>query len=142
MRYHQPDLQAMLWHSRIWLGSRRWVFILAAAPAVLFALTTTKAKPTHKPAPVVASDYRELVHNDSFTERFGDDRPPQVRVRTIPIVRQLAAVEPAVDVADLRPEPQARPQRDAPAARRVGDICSRHNMRKVMVSRYRWRCRR
>jgi len=144
MRYHQPDLQAMLWHSREWIGSRRWVFILAAVPAVLFALTTTKAKP--KPPPPT---YIEQVtqQGDSFVERFGEEGPAVIKVRTIPIVRTSTLSVPVPEnppstIPVAEPTPPVRQREAAVRVSRGGDICQRHNMKKVMVGRYRWRCRR
>ena len=142
MRYHQPDLQAMLWHSRIWFGSRRWVFILAAAPAVLFALTSTKAKPKAPPTYI-----EQTTQGDSFTERFGQDGPTVIRVRTIPIVRTPTPSVPAPEappstIPVAEPTPPVRQREAAVRVSRRGDICTKHNMRKVKVGRYRWRCRR
>jgi len=134
----------MLSHSRDWIGSRRWIFILAAVPAVLFALTATKAKP--KPPPPTYIE--QITQGDSFVERFGQDGPAVIRVRTIPIVRTPTPSVPAPEnppstIPVAEPTPPVRQREAVVRVSRKGDICQRHNMRKVITRGGKsWRCRR
>jgi len=72
-------------------------------------------------APVVASTESKPV----VTERIVPDAP--------------AATPPVIMVQDEdKPAPGYRRRH----AERGGDVCARHNMKKVMVGKYRWRCRK
>jgi hypothetical protein len=146
----------MMWGNPLWRLiedgiSRRAILILALIPALLFAVIGTgRSKPEPKPVP---APYIEQVHPaDNFGDRFGATPIIEKRVRTIPIVKALAAIDPPVD--PMPPEPVARAQEEESAPRIASrprarvirgvslDLCARHGRRKVMVSRHRWRCLR
>ena len=143
-------LPRQLWRPEL---GRHWRNVsIAVIPAALLAVAfALAARPAPKPV-------EPVVRGDLFAKRFGEPLPAQVRVRTIPIVRDPVPAAPSpdsppampaavpVDVAEIaHPLPVARPPasiRHRYVQRRSGDVCSRHNMRKVMVGKYRWRCRR
>lgn len=163
MEHSPPTLRAVLLHIKQWTGFRcqrlglrvghgRWMLTLAAIPVVTFSMAYALTSPRVKPSPPPQPSYLDRVApSDSFVQRFGSETPAVTRVRTISILR------PIVQTAEVvHPQPVARPtetdvsvEREPPPRRRSiryhyrgGDICSRHAMRKVMVGRYKWRCRR
>ena len=148
------------WH---WFVEKnRYSLTLASVPVAVFALaillTGLAAKSKAKVEP---ASYLAQVHHpkDTFGDRYGTDLPREIRVRTIPIVRELQKFDPPAETREAAnvPVPRLRPlaeQSDEdqlqPASRRRsirrqahgGDICQRHRMRKVWVSDKRWRCKR
>ena len=138
------------------LERHRYSLLMAAIPVVLFSLVFLLTGLSAKTKPrVEQATYLDRVHKgDSFQDRYGTPLRQDVRVRTIPIVRELEKIEP---VLEPQPPPQQeqvvrvwrseeRPRR-AETRHRITrsaslDLCQRHNMRKVMVSKHRWRCRR
>jgi hypothetical protein len=100
-----------------------------ASVLVVFSVAFALSKLT-KPAPVAP-----VTHSDSFAQRFVEDSLDDylpVVPRAVRTERYLAPVAEAAS-----PEPRS--------ASRVGgtaDICERHRMVKVWVSKTRWRCRR
>jgi hypothetical protein len=101
----------------------------------------------------------------SIPEQVSTVKKDMERVRTVTTDRIVASTEPVPVVTErVRPDPSpavpplvALP-RDAEGENgpepkykhrtrerhtsRGGDVCSRHGQRKVMVGRYKWRCRR
>jgi hypothetical protein len=139
--------------------SRRLVFAMiavATTPPLLAWAFRSEPKP-----PRAAVAY-ETTLSDRLNEVDADlpaakkeDRLPEARaVRTIPITQPAAAIGAAASErlrsVVLTPPPEA--EEDPPRRRKVrakrerhasrGDVCSRHGQRKVMVGKYRWRCRR
>lgn len=112
---------------------------VAVAALVATAISAPKAKPPPKPT------YIQQVHpQDSFDNRFGRALPSEIRVRTIPIVRELEKIAPPVDPPEnILPVPEPEPRRHRARIIRTAslDLCARHKLRKVMVGRYKWRCR-
>jgi hypothetical protein len=139
-RYWRPEF------GRLWRN-----VAIGVIPVVLLAVAFAWAKPSAKPAAVATPVQR----GDKFEQRFPNDIGPVVRaVRTISIVpppsepQPLPAAPALVAAVDDAPTPRARPEIevDRPLKRsraryRAGDVCQQHGKKKVMVGRYRWRCR-
>ena len=113
-------------------------YIAAACGASFIVLGLALSRPNPpRPQPIVESKYVA-----SLQERWGDvdkDSPPPIRiVKTIRITKEpvetveVKEIEPPVQVVE-KPQPRQVVRRD---------ICSVHRMRKVMVGKYKWRCRR
>jgi hypothetical protein len=106
-----------------------------------YALSAPKAKP---PAPAV----KTTQASSAFDRRFVTPEPPlQTPVRTIQITRTATPAPEAVPLPPERPvvvvsERPVAEYKPRPARSRGDDLCARHGMRKVMVNRYSWRCRR
>ena len=122
---------------------------LAALPLLVFGAAAV-SRPAPSP-PVVPT----IVQTEGVTERRQDegtfrvrwspvsDMPPatEVRYRTPQPVGGEDVVAGTVSGAAY--PPTALPSRHRLRSRSVGlDICARHGQRKVMVGRYKWRCRR
>ena len=145
----------------------RYVIALAAIPLLTFGVVAV-SRPTPPIVPVrVLTEGVRMIRMDATTFRsrwlpvislqpaYAWDEPAWItayRHAALPATVKDAGGRP-VELArggDANPTPQgpvvvAR----SPPARHVvkraalrGDICSRHRMRKVMVGKYRWRCRR
>jgi hypothetical protein len=118
---------------------------VAALVAFMWVKPVTQAKPVAK------GDF--ALKASSFNEQWSDAEmrlatiqlpsTKPLAVRTIPIVAaavQIAA--PTIEEA-LLPEPEPEPvKKSRKSASSGGDICTRHNLRKVFVGKYRWRCMR
>jgi hypothetical protein len=116
----------------------------SGALAIAFVVTFATGRSSIPAAPVPPSIGK--------SDRLKD--PERITVRTVPIVPtpaptpepapvpvQKPKAEPVVKEATVEEErPRRRGTRSERRSRR--DVCSRHNMRKVMVGRYRWRCRK
>jgi len=118
--------------------------LLATIPMIVFAITGTgKSKAPIKPMAVATEGVTaHRMDDQTFRRRWAplQDVPPATEVR---YVREdvVSTVSGAVKSAP-QPVPPSRHRlamRSKPARL---DLCARHNMRKVMVGRYRWRCRR
>ena len=118
--------------------------MLAAIPMIVFAIMGTgKSKAPIAPITVATEGVRKIdMDTRTFNARWRpiNDVPPATEVR---YVREdvVSTVSGAVKSAP-QPVPPSRHRlamRSKPARL---DLCARHNMRKVMVGRYRWRCRR
>jgi len=145
--------------------SRRLILALVAVattPPLLAWAFRSDPKP---PAPPTITERLAQVDADLPAAKK-EDRLPETRiVRTIPITQPPKVAEPVREVqppaaaiaagaaerlreTKLTPPPEA--EEDPPRRRKVrakrerhaGDVCSRHGQRKVMVGKYRWRCRR
>ena len=116
----------------------------------------------------VPSAERIEVPKPTLQDRLDSVEPMKKQdriIRAVPIVRAdptpvkteriVAQEPPSMAIAAAAPLPVSEPvEEEAPrprTKRRVavthhaatrGDVCRRHNMRKVMVGKYRWRCRR
>ena len=147
--------------------SRRLILALVAVattpPLIAWAFRAEPKPPAH---PTIAERLAQVDADIPFLKKT--DRLPEVRlVRTVPITRpdperfaepvrevQPPAAAIAAGAAErlretkLTPPPEAEDdpprRRKAKATRHAsrGDVCSRHGQRKVMVGKYRWRCRR
>ncbi|RPJ64598.1 MAG: hypothetical protein EHM23_00230 [Acidobacteria bacterium] len=122
------------------------VEIALLVPVLVFAWLPQPV-PAKKAIPVVAM-------GESFDEVWKDTVP---KIRVIPItVAKTVKTERIVPVpqphdapVDVPPVPAMAPPVDRPAAssrRHVvvlrRDVCARHGMKKTMVGRHKWRCRR
>jgi hypothetical protein len=85
--------------------------------------------PEIKPTPVRTETIRQIpiTKANTLVERWYFPHVTEIKVK------QIQAEESSP------PPPKAVIQRQARVTR---DVCSRHGMRKVMVGRYKWRCRR
>jgi len=131
------------------MGSRlihRYRFsITLAACGVLPGLIALAA---HRPDPSVRETLSERLRvslTDIALSHPREELVPVIRrVRTESIT--IPRPEPVTQVAEtVEEEPQRiiRPRRRVVHfVKRSGDICQRHNMRKVMVGKYRWRCKK
>jgi len=133
----------------------RTAVLLAMLPLGVFGPAWMPSMPVPKPKavtvtatpPAITRAAREIpLDTATFRVRWlslGEDLIP-VRVMTTRIVRpeettpKLDPVPPASELPRTR---SVRYHVGTPH-RRGGDICTRHKMRKVMVGRYKWRCRR
>jgi len=100
----------------------------AMADTAIFVTTTPKSD-METPARVIDMGKPVGVTQASF-----DPRTVKTE-RVLPTTP--AAMPPAVRVEE---EGEVKPARRRLADR--GDVCTRHGMRKVMMGKYRWRCRR
>ena len=106
------------------------------AAGIIAAITYGRA-----PAPVVAAE----PDRPSFDMVWHDAAvPTTIKAESLrPRFVQLEPVktEPAA-VVDI-PEPARVTRRWQPKRKHAErNVCTRHNMKKVMVGKYRWRCRR
>jgi hypothetical protein len=109
---------------------QRQLGVTAVTSALVVLVVALALSEWTKPAKPVAP-VAPVTHRDSFEQRFAEDgstlAPRVVRTeRVLPPVAEAASPEPR-------------------SASRVGgtaDICQRHGMMKVWVSKTRWRCRR
>jgi hypothetical protein len=93
-------------------------------PALPFA---QKSDPLFSVAPPKVDPVRIIDTSKLVTERVVPDAP---------------AAEPPVATVEEDEQPVVRRNRQVRQARAESNVCTRHNMRKVMVGKYRWRCRR
>jgi hypothetical protein len=120
----------------IWISDmRRWGLLLAVLPALLFGTVVVLTAPKPKPPPVKAEPLPvRPVRVVSFV------RPPEPMIQTV-VDEPLAEPEPV-------PLPPSKPpyavRRSENVVRHSEDnICTRHNLRKVVTNGGRsWRCRR
>jgi hypothetical protein len=121
-------------------------FMLAAIPALVFAIAGPVPPQPIKPHAVQVENIREQRADDqTFRRRWSPlyDQPPAIEVRySRPVnVSRETAREPTDTVARSAPQPRPRHRLNTKPAR--FDICARHNLRKVITNRGRsWRCRR
>ena len=116
--------------------------MLAALPVIVFTIMGTgKSKAPIAPKPVQTEGVRMVRMDDAtFRRRWAplSDLPPATEVRYAR--KEVAdAVSGAVKIAP-QPVPSSRHRLRSRPARL--DVCARHHMRKVMVGKYRWRCRK
>jgi len=110
----------------------KFMFVLAAIPVL--TLSGGYALKPSAPKRVEAEGIRaQRMDTDTFRYRYGPvgDMPPTVETRLEPLLLGDAEERPA-------PTPRLRAVRVA----QTYSVCTRHGMRKVMVGRYKWRCRR
>jgi hypothetical protein len=136
--------------------SRRLVLAMIAVattpPLIAWAFRSEPPKPP-RPQPTLSDRLNEVDADLPAAKK--EDRLPEARaVRTIPITQPEpaaaigAAASERLRAVVLTPPPEADepPQRRAKPHRRAalrGDVCSRHNMRKVTTRGGKsWRCRR
>ena len=123
--------------------------MLATIPVIVFAITGTgKSKAPIVPITVATEGVRKIdMDTRTFNARWRpiNDVPPATEVRYV----RNAATEGSASVASaVSGAVKSAPQPVPPSRHRLRtrsvklDVCQRHNMRKVMVGRYRWRCRR
>ena len=118
----------------------RYVIILAAIPAVIWAAMPSSSPPVVAKA-VTAEGVREQRQDEnSFRRRFEPvaQMPAAIEVH---YVRDGVVVDKAGTVEGPPVSPPSRQLRSARSAMRTMriDICAKHNMRRVMVGKYRWR---
>lgn len=113
---------------------------LGLIPAVFIVAALAAYAPKATPRPTAEHKYVEALQGkDDFDVRFGDNPVTIRRVRTVQILAPpVSVLTPPVEEA-LKPEPPKKRARLAA----VGDICSRHNMKKVYTRGGKsWRCRK
>ena len=143
---------------------------LAALPVLVFgaAAVSRPAPAPAVPVKIVQTEGVRVIRMDSQTFRVRwspvSDMPPAIAhrepetFREVP-VRVLTRTPPATEVRYRTPSvggegvvagtvtgaahPTALPPRHRLRSRSASlDVCARHGQRKVMVGRYKWRCRR
>lgn len=134
MRFGQGRVRSRNW-TNVTLGSVSLILISAAV-----ALTPGKVKLSPS-----------AIDRDTFTQRYVEEGMPvaMARVRTIPIARTPVEIAPddtnvtelPLPVADTKAVLEPRRYRIR-QSKRGGDVCQRHGMKKVMVGKFKWRCRR
>lgn len=117
---------------------------VAALVAFMWVKPVTQAKPVAKGDFALKSSFNEQWSDAEM--RLATIQLPSTKpraVRTIPIVAAAAPIAaPTIEEA-LLPEPEPEPVKKLrKSASSGGDICTRHNLRKVFVGKYRWRCMR
>ena len=111
----------------------KFMLILAAIPVL--TLSGGWALKPSAPKRVEAEGIRaQRMDSNTFRYRYGPvaDMPPTVETKLEPLL--------LVD-AEERPAKSAKPAMRT-VRTQTYSICTRHGMRKVMVGRYKWRCRR
>jgi hypothetical protein len=114
--------------------------MLAAIPLLVFGPIAVSRPTPPLPVKPVRTETVRVVRMDVQTFRARwlpvNDLPPTIQKGSdAPLVPTSAPV-----VVDAKPPPPA-----ARIVRRAAlrhDVCARHGQRKVMVGRYKWRCRR
>jgi hypothetical protein len=112
---------------------------------LLVAGAVALSRPAPRPSAPSAQSALRIIPLDTrtFGERWPANALPQdIRVQTTRIAAEipLPPARPAVDENAASPSPP--PARIVRRAALRHDVCARHGQRKVMVGRYKWRCRR
>jgi len=126
------------------------ILLGSAAVAAVIAVAVARTPTAQTPVAVKAAEDRfDAAWSDTMqvvgaTVLRKADRERQA-VKSVPterITEPPAAVPPVVLVEDE--DKLRRKHKPHKVERRAsrGDICSRHGQRKVMVGKYRWRCRK
>ena len=121
--------------------------VIAVATLLVLIWAVTPSTPPLVATPVVAEGIREQRQDEhTFALRWRPvvDMPPTVETRHEPLL--LVSHDP---VGAARTDERqtvgatasARPRQYRRVSLRA-DVCARHGQRKVMVGKYRWRCRR
>jgi hypothetical protein len=141
-RYHRSTLL----HFR----SVKYTLLLALLPLVVWLLIPTRDTDAEPITEVKVKTETIRKIDMRFEDRWFPLYNPPKKVRTIPIsvdvdqsARLLVAPDEPLKVAPQPPSllPQPRPKRSVRYAYR--DICTRHNMRRVVTNNGRsWRCRK
>jgi hypothetical protein len=124
----------------------RYRFSIAlAACGILPGLIALAAHRSDPPVRETLSERLRVSLTDIALSHPREELVPVIRrVRTENII--VPRPEPMTQVTEtVEEEPQRviRPRRRVVHyVKRSGDICQRHNMRKVMVGKYRWRCKK
>lgn len=131
-----------------WVNAVVEVSLLVPVLAFMWSPQLGPAKKTAVSAPVVAM-------GESFDNVWNGMQLPEHPIRVIPLIESKSVRTerivpvPIVDAAPVDvPSVAVSLDEDKPAVRRRRhvvvrrDICGRHNMRKQMIGRYKWRCRR
>lgn len=130
----------------------RTMIALAMLPAATIWVATPSSAPPIVAKAVTLEGVREQRQDENtFNRRWSPaaELPPTVvkEVHHLVLVGGEEVVD-AVPVAATAPQP-ALPRHRLRSRAAAGhpvrpplELCARHNMRRVMVSKYRWRCRR
>jgi len=123
--------------------------LAALAVGIVVAFAAGRSDPPLPPAPREAVKSDRVDIEDRLREAGRTKLIETIRVIPIsppvapaPVPSPVVEQPPASPVATVAPddeEPPRRRARERPGRR--GDLCQRHGLRKVMVGRYRWRCR-
>jgi len=119
--------------------------------AAMLALVITLAFGRQSPAPVAAvaqveqqstpktdSLHRELAMEALRSAMIATAEAKKVQTETI---RPEPTIIPPIVQVQEEPEPKPRRRIKATSPKR-SDVCQRHGQRKVMVGKYRWRCKK
>jgi len=141
-----PGLTPSPWTAPAALLRRHAIIVaLGALPLLVYAAAAV-SRPAPSP-PIVAQLVRtegvRVIRMDSqtFRARWSPvvDMPlTEVRPRTQAVGGEGVVAGTVTGAVVSEPPPRHR-MRSRPAGL---DVCARHNMRRVMVGRYKWRCRR
>ena len=127
----------------------------SVAVAAIIAVAVARTPTAQTPVAVKAAEDRfDAAWSDTMQvvgatvlrkadrERQAVTDPKSVPTERITEPPSPAAVPPVVFVEDEdKPRRKSKPHKVERRASR-GDVCSRHGQRKVMVGKYRWRCRK
>jgi len=121
----------------------RFSIILAAIPLVTLGSGYALRPSVPARAIEVEGVRAQRVDTDTFRYRYGPvaDMPPAVETRLEPLL--LVTHDPPAGAARMNERQTVGAT--ASVRSRVStsySICTRHGMRKVMVGRYKWKCRR
>jgi hypothetical protein len=123
----------------------RVILALAALPAVVMWAAMPSASPPVKAKPVQTEGITaRRMDENTFRLRWPIDLPPTTEVRAREHGWQDRAAQARVS-ASRGDDPILAPATHQTRTRRASlrtDICARHNMRRVMVGKFKWRCRR
>jgi hypothetical protein len=118
----------------------KFMFILAAIPVL-----TLSGGYALRPAPParaveVEGIRAQRMDTDTFRYRYGPvaDLPPAVETRLEPLLLVDAEERLTKPATNITKNITMRTVRVV----QTYSVCTRHGMRKVMVGRYKWRCRR
>ena len=125
---------------------------LAALPVLVFGAAAVSRPAPPVPVKLVQTEGVRVIRMDSQTFRVRwspvNDMPPATEVRYARTPTETASSVPGGEgeVAGTvtgAAHPTALPPRHRLRSRSASlDVCARHGMRRVMVGRYKWRCRR
>jgi hypothetical protein len=130
----------------------RIVIALAALPLLVFGAAAVSRPAPPVPVKLVQTEGVRVIRMDSQTFRVRwspvSDMPPATEVRyartpTENASNVIGGDGAAAGTVTGAAHPTALPPRHRMRSRSASlDVCARHGQRKVMVGRYKWRCRR
>jgi len=118
-------------------------FMLATLPMIVFAVAgTSKPQPIVPIAITTEGVTARRLDDNTFSHRWHpiNAMPPAIEIHE---VRYVPDVVSAVSGAAVSAPQPVMPSRHRLRTRPVRlDICRAHNMHRVMVGKYKWRCRK
>jgi len=121
--------------------------------AAMLALVITLAFGRQSPAPVAPAapaqvEQQSTPKTDSLHHELAREALRSAMIATAEakkVQTETIRPEPTIipPIVQVQEEPEPKPRRKIRAAsHKRSDVCQRHGQRKVMVGKYRWRCRK